>query len=52
MLPVVVSTEHTVACPHKHGMLSHSHNNGKCPHFYSTDLSTCPALSEYVHERI
>jgi len=21
-------SEHTVACPHKHGMLSHSHNNG------------------------
>jgi len=26
--PCLVSTEHTVACPHKHGMLSHSHHNG------------------------
>ena len=28
-LPLLVSTEHTVACPHKHGMLSHSHHNGR-----------------------
>ena len=28
-LPWMVSTEHTVACPHIHGVLSHSHHNGR-----------------------
>ena len=30
-LPRMVSTEHTVACPHIHGVLSHSHHNGNPP---------------------
>ena len=35
-LPRMVSTEHTVACPHIHGVLSHSHHNGNPPNHLVT----------------